>query len=67
VSFPDEKPVKVPFAVVVARKGTTVAMFYAFNRPRGPLGKKPASVPDDIVRAQLDKIGELRASAAPHR
>ncbi|MEU9897556.1 hypothetical protein ACIBCS_24905 [Streptomyces phaeochromogenes] len=65
VSFPDEAPVKVPFAVVVARKGTTVAMFYTFNRPRGPQGKSPASVPDDIVRAQLEKIGELEASAAP--
>ncbi|MCX4905954.1 hypothetical protein [Streptomyces sp. NBC_00878] len=65
VSFPNEEPVKVPYAVVVARMGTTLAMFYTFNRPRGPQGKNPASGPDDIVRAQLEKIGELEASAAP--
>ncbi|MGW2286846.1 hypothetical protein [Streptomyces phaeochromogenes] len=65
VSYPDDKPVRVPFAVVVARKGTTVAMFYTFNAPRGPQGKRPASVPVAIVRAQLEKIGELEASAAP--
>ncbi|WP_405956256.1 hypothetical protein [Streptomyces phaeochromogenes] len=65
VSYPDDKPVRVPFAVVVARKGTTVAIFYTFNDPRGPQGKRLASVPVAIVRAQLEKIGELEASAAP--
>jgi hypothetical protein len=65
VSYPDDKPVRVPFAVVVARKGTAVAVFYTFNAPRGPQGTRPASVPVAIVRAQLDKIGELEVAAAP--
>ena len=65
MSDSDEEPVKVPFAVVVARKGTTVAMFYNFNSPGGPRGDSPASVPDAIVRAQLDKIAVLETSTSP--
>ncbi|MEU9785029.1 hypothetical protein AB0H92_29400 [Streptomyces phaeochromogenes] len=63
VSFPNEEAVKVSY--VVARKGATVAMLCTFNRPRGPQGMSPASVPDDNVRARLEKIGALEVSAAP--
>lgn len=59
VSYPDGESLKVPYAVVVVRRSTTIAMFYDFNRPRGPHGKKPASVPDDLVTAQVEKIGRL--------
>ncbi|MFD0006991.1 hypothetical protein ACFVJ4_31790 [Streptomyces sp. NPDC127178] len=59
VSYPDGESLKVPFAVVVARKGTTVATFYDFNRPSGVEGVSPAGIPDDLVRVQLDKLGQL--------
>jgi hypothetical protein len=58
----DEKPVRVPYAVVAVRQGATVAMFTTFNLPSGPRGKKPAVVPEAIIRAQLNKLGKLTAS-----
>ncbi|MBT2675204.1 hypothetical protein J7E95_31255 [Streptomyces sp. ISL-14] len=62
VSYPDGESLKVPYAVVVARKGATVAMFYNFNMPLGANGKKSASIPDDLVKAQLKKIVALGAA-----
>ncbi|WP_328881318.1 hypothetical protein [Streptomyces sp. NBC_00299] len=59
VSYPDGESLRVPFAVVVARKGATVGTFYDFNPPSGVKGVSPASVPDDLVRVQLDKLGQL--------
>ncbi|MFE5819380.1 hypothetical protein ACFQ6S_38955 [Streptomyces sp. NPDC056479] len=56
VSYPDGESLKVPFAVVVTRKGTTIATFYDFNMPRGVEGATPAEIPDDLVRAQLDRL-----------
>ncbi|MGY5032222.1 hypothetical protein ACWC9U_15200 [Streptomyces sp. 900116325] len=55
----DEKPVRIPYAVIAVRQGATVAMF---NLPSGPRGKKPAVVPEAIIRAQLNKLGKLTAS-----
>lgn len=57
-----EKPVRVPYAVVAVRQGTTVAMFTTFNLPTGPRGKEPAAVPDAVVKAQLNRLGKLPAS-----
>ncbi|MDN3029539.1 hypothetical protein [Streptomyces sp. S.PB5] len=49
--------IRVPFAVVAVRQGATVATFYEFNRP-GPDGDStPAVVPEEIVEAQLEKLG----------
>ncbi|MEU1202412.1 hypothetical protein ABZ446_40210 [Streptomyces sp. NPDC005813] len=58
----NEEPVRVPFAVVAVRQGTTVAMFSTFNRPRGPRKPDPARVPDAIIKAQLTKLDELGLS-----
>lgn len=58
----DEEPVRVPFAVVAVRQGTTVAMFYEFNLPRGPRGKDPAVVPEAIIRTQLNKLSKSAVS-----
>ncbi|WP_369245061.1 hypothetical protein [Streptomyces sp. R41] len=58
----DEEPIRVPFAVVAVRQGTTVAMFYEFNLPAGPRGKDPAVVPEAIIRAQLNKLSKLTVS-----
>lgn len=58
----DEKPVRVPYAVVAVRQGTTVAMFTTFNLPTGPRGKEPAVVPDAIIKAQLNQLGKPTAS-----
>lgn len=58
----DEDPVRVPYAVVAVRQGTTVAMFYAFNLPAGPRGKEPAVIPEAIIKAQLNKLGKLTDS-----
>lgn len=52
-----EDPIRVPFTVLAVRQGTTVAMFYDFNRPRGSGEPEPATIPDEIVRAQLSKLG----------
>lgn len=43
-------------------QGGTVAMFYAFNLPAGPRGKEPAVIPEAIIKAQLNKLGELTDS-----
>ncbi|WP_369271373.1 hypothetical protein AB5J55_16295 [Streptomyces sp. R11] len=59
VPYPDGESLKVPFAVVVARKDATVATFYDFNRPSGVEDASPAGIPDDLVRAQLGKLGQL--------
>ncbi|MCT9080215.1 hypothetical protein [Streptomyces fulvoviolaceus] len=59
----DEEPIRVPFAVVAVRQGTTVAMFYEFNRPRGPRGTDPAVVPEAVIAAQLNKLGKLSTAA----
>lgn len=61
-SYPEGEPLNVPYAVVVARQGNTVAMFTNFNRPKGSQGKQPAGIPGDLVRAQLDKIAKLDTS-----
>lgn len=58
----DDDPVRVPYAVVAVRLGATVAMFYEFNRPRGPEDRDPAAVPEEIIRAQLGKLGKSAAS-----
>ncbi|MFF4350012.1 hypothetical protein [Streptomyces sp. NPDC001530] len=58
----DEEPIRVPFAVVAVRQGTTVAMFYEFNLPAGPRGKDPAVVPEAIIRTQLNKLSKLTDS-----
>jgi hypothetical protein len=58
----DETPVRVPYAVVAVRRGTTVAMFTTFNLPTGPRGKDPAVVPDVIIKAQLNRLGKPTAS-----
>ncbi|WP_369256484.1 hypothetical protein [Streptomyces sp. R35] len=58
----DEEPIRVPYAVVAVRQGTTVAMFYEFNLPSGSRGKDPAVVPEAIIRTQLKKLGKLTVS-----
>jgi len=58
------EPVKIPFAIVAVRQGATVAMFSTFNRRGGSQEGMPASVPAVLVRAQLNKMGELDASAS---
>lgn len=58
----NEQPVRVPCAVVAVRQGTTVAMFYEYNRPGGPRGKDPAAVPEAIIKAQLAKLSRPTAS-----
>jgi hypothetical protein len=58
----DDEPVRVPCAVVAVRQGATVAMFYALHRPRGPEDRDQAAIPDEIIRAQLDKLGKPAAS-----
>ncbi|WP_280887376.1 hypothetical protein [Streptomyces sp. LBL] len=58
----DEEPVRVPYAVVAVRQGATVAMFYAFDLPRGPGGKGPAVVPEAIIRTQLARLGKPQLS-----
>jgi hypothetical protein len=57
----DEEPIRVPFTVLAVRQGTTVAMFYEFNRPGGSGEAAPAAIPEEIVRAQLDKLREPAA------
>ncbi|MGW3917763.1 hypothetical protein ACWEBX_40890 [Streptomyces sp. NPDC005070] len=52
----NDKPVRVPCAVVAVRKGATVAMFFTYSNPSRPWGKAPATVPDTVVRAQLGKL-----------
>ncbi|WP_164319920.1 hypothetical protein [Streptomyces sp. SID12501] len=52
----DDEPVRVPYAVVAVRQGSTVTMFYTFNRPGAVRAKGPAVVPEEIIRTQLDKI-----------
>ncbi|MFJ8107091.1 hypothetical protein [Streptomyces sp. NPDC096132] len=61
----DDEPVRVPYAVVAVRQGATVAMFYEFNRPRGPRGEDPAVVPEEIIKAQLNKLSEPAVSKRP--
>ncbi|MBZ9644431.1 hypothetical protein [Streptomyces sp. PSKA30] len=61
-SYPEGESLNVPYAVVVARQGNTVAMFTNFNRPEGANGEQRAGIPDDLVRAQLEKIAKLDAS-----
>lgn len=58
----DDEPVRVPYAVVAVRQGTTVAMFYAFNRPGGARAKGPAVIPKEIIRTQLDKLSKPTTS-----
>nr|BFD86063.1 hypothetical protein StreXyl84_54640 [Streptomyces sp. Xyl84] len=57
-----ERPVRVPYAVVAVRLGTTVVMFSAFHRPGRSGGEGPAVVPDVIIRTQLAKLGEATAA-----
>ncbi|MFF2365253.1 hypothetical protein ACFVU0_21535 [Streptomyces sp. NPDC058122] len=52
----NEKPVRVPCAVVAVRKGATVVMFSTYSNPSRPWGKGPAAVPDEVVTTQLDKL-----------
>ncbi|MER5794776.1 hypothetical protein [Streptomyces sp. NPDC001980] len=61
----NEEPVRVPYAVVAVRQGTTVAMFTDFNLPGGPKGKEPAAVPEAIIRAQLNKLRKPAAARRP--
>lgn len=62
-----EEPIRVPFTVLAVRQGTTVAMFYEFNRPGGSGADSgsgeaaPAAIPEEIVRAQLNKLSEAAA------
>ncbi|MER5212239.1 hypothetical protein ABT063_17065 [Streptomyces sp. NPDC002838] len=58
-AYPDGESLRVPHAVVVVRKGTTVAMFHESNTSKGPDGKKSATIPDDLIRAQLSKIAKF--------
>ena len=57
----EDETIKVAFAMVAVRQGTTVAMFHEFKNPNVPGEKGPASVPDAVVRAQLDKLAKLGA------
>ncbi|MEU0945553.1 hypothetical protein ABZ379_22640 [Streptomyces canus] len=54
----DDDPVRVPYAVVAVRQGATVALFYEFNRPRGTGDADAPVVPEEIIRAQLNKLGK---------
>lgn len=59
VSFPDGVTMRVPHAVVVLREGTTIAVFHNFQRQRASDGKKRPGVPDQLVKAQVEKIREF--------
>ncbi|WP_326582017.1 hypothetical protein OG889_25155 [Streptomyces sp. NBC_00481] len=61
VSNPDGVKIRVPHAVVVLRQGTTVAMFHHFVRPNPSDGKKPARIPDELVKRQVEKIRNFGA------
>ncbi len=56
VSYPDGVKIRVPHAVVVLREGTTVAMFHNFERPNSSVRKKPTGIPDELIKAQVEKI-----------
>lgn len=62
VAYPDGESLRIPHAVVVVRKDTTVAMFHESNTTKGPDRKKPATIPDDLIRAQLGKIAKFGTS-----
>jgi hypothetical protein len=56
VSYPDGVKIRVPHAVVVLREDTTVAMFHNFERPNTSAKKKPTGIPDELIKAQVEKI-----------
>ncbi|GAA3807331.1 hypothetical protein GCM10023083_47930 [Streptomyces phyllanthi] len=61
VSDSDGPPIRVPHAVVVVREGATVAMFHSSRRPNGSDDKNPAGIPDELVKAQVEKIRNFGA------
>ncbi|MET9849045.1 hypothetical protein [Streptomyces ossamyceticus] len=56
VSYPDGVKIRVPHAVVVLREDTTVAMFHNFERPNTSAKKKPTGIPDELIKAQVEKV-----------
>ncbi|MFE2263364.1 hypothetical protein [Streptomyces griseosporeus] len=55
---PSDPPVRVPYAVVAVRKGTTVAMLTTFTHPGHGGASDPAAVPKAIIEAQVGKLGD---------
>ncbi|MFF9280113.1 hypothetical protein [Streptomyces griseosporeus] len=55
---PSDPPVRVPYAVVAVREGTTVAMFTTFTHSGGDGASGPAAVPEAIVEAQVGKLAD---------